>query len=49
MLVCISFGDSLGLVDDAASENIQEKISLGGSLMWNDSAVCGGRMKLIFL
>ena len=34
-----SFGYSLGFVEDAASDNIQEIISLGGSLMWNDAAV----------
>ena len=39
MLGSSSFGDSLGCVEDAASENIQEIISLGGSLMWNDAAV----------
>ena len=41
-----SFGDSLGRVEDAASDNIQEIISLGGSLMWNDAAVLGGRTEL---
>ena len=40
------FGDSLGRVKDAASDNIQEIISLDGSLMWNNAAVCGGRMEL---
>ena len=39
-LLCFSsFVDSLGRVIDAASDNIQEIISLGGSLMRNDTAV----------
>ena len=41
-----SFGDSFGRVNDAASKNIQEVISLRRGLMWNDAAVCGGRMDL---
>ena len=49
LLGCSSFGYSIGHVKDAASDNTQEIISLGGSLMWNDAAVCGGRMELIFL
>ena len=49
MLGISGFGDSFGCVEDAASDNTQEIISLGGSLMWNDAAVCGGRMELIFL
>ena len=40
------FGNSLGHVEDAASENIQEIISLVVSLIWNDASVCGGRMEL---
>ena len=37
-----SFGNAIGRFEDATSENIQERISLGGSLMWNYAAVCGG-------
>ena len=44
----ISFVDSLGCVKDAASDNIQEIIYLGASLMQNDASVCGGIMELIF-
>ena len=40
------FGDSFGSVDDAASDNIQEVISLGRGLMCNDAVICGGRMDL---
>ena len=32
-----SFGDSIGRVEDASSDNIQDMISLGGIFMWNDS------------
>ena len=45
---CSGFGDYLGRVEEYTSGNIQEIISLGGSLMRNDSAICGGRMELIF-
>ena len=38
------FGDSFDSFENAASEKIQEIISLGGGLMWNDAAVCGGIM-----
>ena len=40
------FGDSIGPVEASASNYIQEKSSLGGFLMRNDSAVCGGRVRL---
>ena len=43
---CSVFGNSLGCVDDADGANIQEILSMGGSLMWNDSTVWGGRMEL---
>ena len=43
------FGNPLGHVEDEANVNIQEIISLGGSLMWNNAAIYGGRMELIFL
>ena len=37
-------GYSFGSVEDDASENLQEIIYLGIILMWNDAAVCGGRI-----
>ena len=43
------FGDSFGHVEDVASKNIQEIIILGGGLMWNYAAFCGGRTELKFL
>ena len=42
------FGDSVGCVDAAASEDIQEIKFLVGCLMWNDAAVCGGSIRLKF-
>ena len=41
---CSVFVYSFGYFDDAASDNIQEVISLGSGLMYNDAVVCGGRM-----
>ena len=46
LLGCSGFGDSFGCVDYAASNNIQEVISLGSGLMWNYDAVYGGKMDL---
>ena len=40
------FGDAVGCVDDDASNDIQDITFLGGFLMWNDAAVCGGRIWL---
>ena len=40
------FGDVVGSVEAAASDDIQEITFLGGCLMWNDAAVCGGRIWL---
>ena len=40
------FGDAVGSVDAAASNNIQEITFLAGSLTWNDDAVCGVRIWL---
>ena len=40
------FGDSFNSVEYAASENIQGIIFLGGSLICNYAAVCGGIMGL---
>ena len=42
------FGDSVGCIDAAASYYIQEITFLVGCLMWNDAAVCGGRIRLKF-
>ena len=42
-------GDSFGHVKDAVGDNIQEIISLGGGLVWNDAAICGWRMGLKIL
>ena len=44
-----SFGGSFGRVDYDASENIQETMILGGVLIWNVAAVCGGRMEFKIL
>ena len=43
------FGDAVGCVEAAASNDIQEITFLGGCLMWNDAAVCGDRIRLNFL
>ena len=40
------FGNDVGYVEDDASNDIQEIISLGGCLVWKDSAVYGGRVRL---
>ena len=42
------FGDTFGSAEAATSDDTQEITFLGGSLMWNDSAVCGGRIWLNF-
>ena len=42
------FGDSVGCVDAAASDDIQEITFMVGCLMWNNAAVCGGRIRLKF-
>ena len=48
-LLCHSgFGDSDVSVKAAASNDIQEITFLGGCLMWNDAAVCGGSICLNF-
>ena len=49
LLVRSGFGDAVGCVEDAASNDIQEIASLGGCLMCNDVTVCGGRVRLKFL
>ena len=40
------FVDSSNRINGTASNNIQEAISLGSYLMWNESAACGGRIDL---
>ena len=42
-------GSSFGIVENVASDNTQEIVFLGGILMCNDAAVCGGIMELILL
>ena len=41
LIGCSIFGDALGCVKAAVSNDIQEITSLGGCLMWNNAAVCG--------
>ena len=40
------FGDAVGSVEAAASNEIQEIMFLGSCLMWNDAAVCCGKIRL---
>ena len=40
------FGDEVGSVESAASDDIQEITFLGSCLMWNDASVCCGRIWL---
>ena len=40
------FGDAVGSVEAAVSNDIQEIILLGGCLMWDNAAVCCGRIWL---
>ena len=49
LLGCSSFGNYLGRVEDAACDNIQEVIYMGGILMWNYATICGGIMYLTFI
>ena len=42
----IGFGDAIGSVEAAASDDIQEITFLGIYLMWNNAAVCCGRIWL---
>ena len=42
------FGYAVGSVKAVASDDIQEITFMGGYLMWNNSAVCGGRIWLDF-
>ena len=42
------FGDDVGSVEVADSNDIQEITFMGGCLIWNDAAVCGGRIWLKF-
>ena len=41
------FGDAIGCIESAASDDIQEITFLGGCLMWNNAAVFGDRIRLI--
>ena len=40
------FGDAVGSVEAAAGDDIQEITFLGSCLMWNNAAVCCGRIWL---
>ena len=42
------FDDAVVSVKAVACNDIQEITFLGGCLMWNDAAVCGGRIRLNF-
>ena len=46
MLGLSGFGNDVGCVKDAASDDNQEITYLGGCLMWNGVAVCGRRVRL---
>ena len=46
LLECSGFGDSFSQVYGAASNTIHWVIFLGSSLIYNDAAVCGGRIDL---
>ena len=49
MLSRSGFDDAVGIVEAAANDDIQEIKFLSCCLMWNDAAVCGGRIRLKFL
>ena len=49
MLGRSAFGNCFGHIEDAASDNIQDIIFLGGGLMLNDADLFGGRTKLKIL
>ena len=40
------FGNAVGSVEAAASDDIQEITFLGDCLMWNNAAICGGMIWL---
>ena len=46
MLGCSGFGNAVGRVEAAASDDIQEITFLVSCLMWNDAAVCCGKIWL---
>ena len=48
LLVRSGFGYSVGCVEAAASNDNQKIKSLGGCLVLNNTAVCGGRLQLKF-
>ena len=46
MLGRSGFGDEVGCVEDYASDDTKEITSLGGFMMYNYAAVCGGKVWL---
>ena len=48
LLSCSGFGNSVGSVEAATSDDFQEITFLGGCLIWNDADVYGGRIWLKF-
>ena len=46
MLGHSGFGDAVGSVEAAASDDIQEITFLGSCFMWNNAAVCCGKIWL---
>ena len=46
LLGCSGFGDAVGSVEADASNDIQEITFLGRFLMWNNAAVCCGKIWL---
>ena len=46
LIVDSGFGDAVGCVESDISDDTQKITSLGGCLMLNDAAVCGGRVRL---
>ena len=46
LLGCSGFGDAVGSVEADASDDIQEITFLGRCLMWNNAAVCCGKIWL---
>ena len=46
LIGCSGFGDAVGSVEAAASDYTQEITFMGSCLMWNNAAVCCGRVWL---
>ena len=40
------FGDAIGCIEAATGDDTQEFTSLGGCSMWNNAAICSGRVWL---